>query len=391
MLTMVHSNPVRISDGILYVDRKFLIGMQYYCASIDMPVTTVHPVMRSDEKIMDEIGVPIESLPFDVIAVNRELPTRDKMRLEAQVQSSVLVYGYGLNFAQLARKCNTPYILVLEYDLKTKVAVSQNQVGGRLRRAVRAAKEIFRYCAYEVPAMRGAHSLHCNGYPVYEESVKHNSNRLLYLDSRMGVSELMPESILANRLRSRKNRSLRLIFSGRYEHIKGAVDAVQVAIECQRKGLDVELHTFGQGSLRQAMDELAGAAPSPERIHIHDAIPFPELVVRSREFDLFVSCHTQSDPSCTYLETLGAGLPIVGYGNKMLKRVCEHSKAGIATDLGRPELVADSIEYLSCNPEIVDLMSLQARKFCSEHLFEDEFSLRVAAINKVLMKTLSAK
>jgi glycosyltransferase involved in cell wall biosynthesis len=249
------------------------------------------------------------------------------------------------------------------------------------RRAVRAARCAWKYATRAIADMRGAHSLHCNGYPIYEAARHHNANRLLYLDSRMSADMVMPREELAARLATRTKRPLRLLFSGRYERMKGADDALRVAVECLRRGLDIEMHCYGQGSLRGEMERIAAKAERPARIFINDAVPYTELVSISRTFDIFVCCHIQSDPSCTYLESFGAGLPVVGYGNRMWRRLCETSGAGYVSPIGRPEKAADNVARLLSHPEVLAAMSDKALAFARLHCFESEFRKRIDALN----------
>jgi colanic acid/amylovoran biosynthesis glycosyltransferase len=131
---------------------------------------------------------------------------------------------------------------------------------------------------------------------------------------------------------TRRHNPNQLLYSGRYEPMKGAHDAVLVAVECLRRGLNVEMHCYGQGNLRDAMER---TATGWNRIHIHDPIPYPELVQLSQSFDLFVCCHVQGDPCCTCLESFGTGLPIVGYANRMWRRLCATSLCAGEPDVGK--------------------------------------------------------
>jgi len=232
--------------------------------------------------------------------------------------------------------------------------------------------------------MRSAHSLHCNGYPIYDATRRYNANSLLYLDSRMSADMIIPQQELDARLATRVGHPLRLLFSGRYERMKGADDAVRVAVECLRRGLDVEMHFYGQGSLRGEMELIAATAQRPGRIFIHDAVPYTELVTISRSFDLFVCCHIQSDPSCTYLESFGAGLPIVGYANRMWRRLRETSGAGLASPMGSPAKVVDDVEKVLLNSEVLSTMSKKALAFAQQHCFELEFRKRTDALNNAI-------
>jgi colanic acid/amylovoran biosynthesis glycosyltransferase len=387
-LTMVHCNPARIDNRVLKVDRKFHVGMQSYAEQIHAPLVTVHPEMNSDQVIMDLIEVPLAELSYEVMTVKTDRALRplsnEIPRLREQFAGSRLIYGTGLDSAKIARELGVPYILILEYDLQTQMTVSASQVSGVPRRAIRAARCAWQYMTQGVPDMRGAHSLHCNGYPIFEAARRYNPNSLLYLDSRMSTATLMPNQELEARLATRVGRPLRLLYSGRYERMKGADDAVRVAIECLRRGLDIEMHFYGQGSLRDEMERVAATSERPDRIFIHNAVPYTELVSISRTFDLFVCCHIQSDPSCTYLESFGAGLPIAGYANRMWRRLCEDSGAGFASLVGSVEKVSDDVEKFVSNPDVMAAMSQRALEFAQNHPFEIEWRKRVEALNNAI-------
>jgi colanic acid/amylovoran biosynthesis glycosyltransferase len=388
MMTLFHSNAASVVGGMLRVDRKFLTGMQRYANLIHTPLVTVHPEMDINDQTMDVVEVRYEDVGFEVMTISpSEAPRITQERLSAQIGRSELIYGYtNWGAVDIAKRLGVPYILILEYDLRTQISVSINQVQSNLRRAVRTMRTTKRYISIDIPAMRGAKALHCNGYPIYDESRHFNANRILYLDSRMSEDMVISAEQLNRRLKERKNRPVRLLFSGRYELIKGADECVRVAVECLRAGLDIELHCYGQGSLRETMQKLAQQAPVANRIFIHDAIPYPELVQRSYEFDIFVCCHIQNDPSCTYLESFGAALPVVGYANRMWKSLNAASKVGFATPVRQPEAVVKSIATLIADEETMRAMSIKAREFAANHTFEREFAYRTNAINEELAR-----
>lgn len=394
MLTMIHANSARIDGDMLTVDRKYHTGMQAYVEKVREPILSVHPESVPGQRTMDLVEIPLKQLGYRVMTLKTDLSLRplpsEIGRLRDQIAQSRLLYGAYLGGAKLAHALGVPYILILEYDLQTHITVNTADVPNVARRAMRALRCVWNYATLSIPDMRRAYSLHCNGYPMFDASRKFNSNRLLFLDSRMSADLVIREDRLKARLSGRAGRPLRLLFSGRYEPMKGAGDAVRVAIECCKRGLDVEMHCYGQGSLRNEMERVACQATGNARIQIHDAIPYPELVELSRTFDLFVCCHIQNDPSCTYLESFGSGLPVVGYGNRMWRRLSEESRVGFWSPLGQPRAVADDIQKLAFDFPLLAAMSERARKFASDHAFEREFKLRTDALNAAL-EHLSAR
>lgn len=388
MLTMVHQNPARVVSGRFRVDRKFHTGMLRYVSAIRAPLVTVHPEGRDGKDAIDTIEVSLDELPYGVVVIPTDSSLRPIARcrslLEQQVAQSELVYGAGMGAMKMARKHRVPYVMIQECDLRTNVVRSRSQVSSPLRKLSRAVKETRTYICDTLPDVRRALSVHCNGYPIFDELRLVNGNRILYLDSRMSNDQLVPLDELERRLSSRPSRTLRMLYSGRYEPLKGALDVIKVGLASLDQGLDVELHCYGGGSQRHAMLTLAGRAAESGRIAIHDPIPYPQLVERSRSFDLFVCCHIQNDPSCTYLESFGAGLPIVGYGNRMWRRLCEVSGGGRWSQLGRPSDVVASIRSLLEDSRSLDTCSRKARNFAVAHNFDSEFQIRTDALNRIL-------
>ena len=314
-----------------------------------------------------------------------EMRPEQRRLLEEQISRSTLVYGMGMGSEALAQFYDVPYIMILETDLLTQIILSHTQVVSPLRKISRTLKVTWNYFAHTLPKVRRAMAIHCNGYPIHDAMSWVSRSRLLYLDSRMAANLVISEEALATRLATRCHRPLKLLYSGRYEKLKGAVDAVEVGISAVKLGLDVEMHCYGSGSQVSQMRRLVDAASMAKRIHIHEAVSFPALVSLSKDFDIFVCCHIQSDPSCTYLESFGAGLPIVGYGNRMWRRLSEESHVGAWSPIGQPENVASHLRGLMENTSLLDEMSRRARSFALKHCFENEFGRRTEALNQALV------
>ena len=387
MLTMVHANGARIDNGVFRVDRKFHTGMVAYAKAIKAPLLTVHPENQGAEA-MDTISIPCEDLPYQVMTLKTDAAFRladdQSALLDQQIARSDLVYGMGMGFAELARRRQVPYIMVEEYDLQTRIVVASTQVSSPLRKAVRTARVALSYARGLLPEARHALAIHCNGYPIYDALRSANDNRLLYLDSRMYAEMVIDEPALETRLARDASLPLRLLYSGRYEPLKGAADAVKVGIAALQRGMNIELHCYGSGSQTDEMKRLVRDANAEGRIVIHDAVTYPELVVISRDFDAFVCCHIQGDPSCTYLESFGSALPIVGYGNRMWKRLSEQSAAGYWSPLREPQAVVDSLARIVADRTLLATLSRKARAFALAHTFEREFALRTDALNQAL-------
>ncbi len=397
MLLMAHANAARLDGGGLFVDRKFHTGMQEYIKRLSVPLLSLHPYLPPDRDhtVMDLVRVPTGELGYEVKTFEggpftwQDNPVI-RHELAVLVEHSQLVYGADRFLASLAKRASVPSVTLLEYNLRTMMVFAASQQGSAWKR-IRSRASAARYYAREiVPAMRSAAVLHCNGYPVFQEARWFNSKRLLYLDSRMSADAVIPLEQLTGRLARRRDRPPKLIFSGRFEPAKGALDVVLAARACAAQGFRFTIDLYGQGSQRDAMDRVVAESGLSGAVNVHDALPYPELLQRTRDSDLFVCCHTQDDPSCTYLETFGCGVPIAGYGNAMWTAMQADSAAGTIVPLGDIQGLAASIVGLCSDQEQLDKLSMRARSFALSHTFEEEFSRRTDSLREIMAQGKSA-
>jgi glycosyltransferase involved in cell wall biosynthesis len=143
----------------------------------------------------------------------------------------------------------------------------------------------------------------------------------------------------------RQSGKIRLAFSGRLIAIKGADHLVEVAAELKQRGTAFEFLICGGGELEKEMRDRVRALSLEEEVRFMGNLDFAtELMPLLRErVDLFVCCHRQGDPSCTYLETMGCGVPIVGYANAAFRGVVETSGAGWTVPMDHPGAMAKEL------------------------------------------------
>ena len=76
--------------------------------------------------------------------------------------------------------------------------------------------------------------------------------------------------------------------------------------------MDFHLSICGEGESKQAMSRTIQAEQLGRYVSLNGILEFKtELVpfVKS-DIDLFICCHSQGDPSCTYLETMSSEFPL---------------------------------------------------------------------------------
>lgn len=384
MMILPTYSAAKVQDGVCKIDRKFHTGICLYAKQLPFEILVLAPELQPTNRQMDLVSIPLDELPYRVETIKCDksyrLDTIEKSRVEVLVSQSSLVYGIGFETQRIAYKLGKPFIPILEYTVQTQIQMARQPMSSPFSRSIRASKIVWRFLR-EVGNLRRAKSIHCNGYPVFEQTKRFHGNCLLYIDSRMYENMVISAKALDKRLDTLGSRRPRLIYSGRYEAVKGALDVVEVGLELKRLGIRFELDLYGKGGQASAMLERVRSGDAGEYIRIHDAVPFPKLVEISRASDVFICCHIQDDPSCSYLEAFGSGLAMAGYDNRMWRALSRDAKTGAVTPMSNPAECARSIATLLADPERVKRYSRSARKFALEHCFEREFKKRIDALN----------
>lgn len=235
-------------------------------------------------------------------------------------------------------------------------------------------------------AFRAAHGLQSNGYPAHDLYGSMCRDSLLFLDGRM-TPELFAtdEEMSARDAHRAAGGPLRLVYSGRLETMKGAQDLVPVARRLTELGVDFTLDIFGTGSLEREIAEGIQTLPNPGRVRLGGVLDFEtQLVPFTREkADLFLGCHRQSDPSCTYIEAMGCGVAVASYDNRMWERLNGEAHAGWGAPLGDVRALADCIATVARNPSELNRRSRSGLAFSKAHGFLPEFKRRMEHLAKV--------
>jgi glycosyltransferase involved in cell wall biosynthesis len=369
------------------VDRKFHVGMLEYARRADRPFECLLPRLSPEgsRTAMDLIEVPLAEVPYRIhVLSDLSAGPADMQIIEGAIARAAVAYiGHSewlnLAVADMCRARKVPYVAISEYTLRTELQIMRASTPSIVRRAYRELR-LRGMHRKKLSLVAQAAEVHANGYPTYLELAPINPRRLLYFDTRATASSIITGERLSERLRSRPGRVPRLLYSGRYDPIKGTLDVVKVGIELHRRGVPFRLDLYGTGRLRDEMLALVRGSGTEDKIAIHDPIPYPELVEVARKADVFLCCHVQGDPSCTYLETFACGVPIVGYANEMWSPLCQESGGGEVVALGDVGAMAQAVQGLLGEGERLQEASLKASAHALANTMEHAWDQRVARI-----------
>jgi colanic acid/amylovoran biosynthesis glycosyltransferase len=373
----------RIDGGRFVVTEKFYDGVLEFTKYWPGPVSVFMEPSPGMTDNLDNIEIRSDEVPF-------HMGLLDYTSLEKRVASGASIVLGSTSYRQnnLSTWCRdrkVPSAYVAEYNLKTRLQIIDANTHNILIRMRRYLWEFLQE-RKQRKAISEATGIQCNGTPTFEAYRRVNALPFLYFDSRMTEKMMATNQVVDARLTDCLSRKpLRLLFSGRLLKIKGADHVVSVAEELQKRGMRFEMSICGDGELRASMTDKIAEKGLSGVVKMQGVLDFKtELVPYTQKHtDLFVCCHRQGDPSCTYLETMSCGVPIVGYDNEAFLGVVGESKTGWPTPMNRPDRMAHKIVELDQDRETIAEASRASLNFARSHTFEKTFKRRVEHLQAV--------
>lgn len=286
---------------------------------------------------------------------------------------------YGMALAKECGKAGVPYVHNLEWDPVTRRQILWRDAESVIRGAKRVLWAELGAGA-RVRSIKAAAGVQCNGTPTYDEFGPSSARPLLYFDSRVSAEMTVDAAVLDQRLAEmERGGPLRLVFSGRLIPIKGADHLPVLADALVKRKVPFTFDICGSGALEDEIRKQVIALGLEDRVRLRGTLDFHRELIPfvSQKTDLFVCCHTQGDPSCTYLETMACGVPIVGYPNLSLDGFVRRDPLGWTSPAFNAHGLADVIARLDQDRPAIARASRVARAFSLKHTFSNTMQMRV--------------
>jgi colanic acid/amylovoran biosynthesis glycosyltransferase len=367
-------------EGRFVITKKFTEAMTFYADAWDGPVIAFMPVAERGSDNLDNVEVDAKTLPFEV----RTISPQDPGQLARDLRGAGVVLGgpfwWLRGLSRLCAQVGVPSVYNTEYSLLTRVQIVLANPASRLRHLRRSLWELNEELRHYRREIALADGVQCNGTPTYDAYRGLTPSPLLYFDTRVFEGEVATDDALARGNARRLGREpLRLAFSGRLNAMKGAGDLVEVAAELDRRGMPFKMDIYGDGPLAATMRDDLARRRLDDRVKLGGVLDFhSELLPTMRDdVDLFVCCHPQGDPSCTYLETMSAGVPIVGYANDAFAGLMRERPVGWSVPRGDARRMADEIARIAENRPALAERASASLTFARLHTFEQTFRRRI--------------
>lgn len=381
LLVISSASGARI-DGTLFLEQAFLEGMRRYGQIWDGPVAGIAREKTAIFPFARQVRPEGEPFSFSLLPQDRRIGPED-IRGHDLVLCGADNHEY-LHVADICAGLGVRLVHIIEYTLETRLQILRLEDRGLLG-TLRGMMWLLGQERRRRRAFAMADGLQANGYPAMEVYGRKSRNALMYIDNRLRRAQQATDDDMAARrarlaARLAAGGPLRLMNSGRLEPMKGAQDLVPIARRLTALGVAFEMDIFGHGSLRETIAQGIAAHGLGNRVRLHDPVDFEtELLPFARQqADIFLGCNRQSDPSRTYVETMGCGVPVAGYANRMWQAILTESGGGWGVPMGQPEALADCVAQLAKRPDEIAARADRALAFARLHDFETEFDRRIA-------------
>ncbi|MDY7107617.1 MAG: glycosyltransferase [Planctomycetota bacterium] len=365
-------------EGGIVLTRKFIEGAAAYAERWPGPVVVCMRRRTGADTNLDHVEVDPADLPFGF-----QWLEDDAAGVARQIGGARLVLAslidHHVRMATICARCAVPLVYVSEYCLQTRRQIIRAETANPLLRWRRQWWTMRIERQFE-QALRLAAGVQCNGTPVHDAYQNVNPSALLYFDSRVRRDMLATPEVLEQRTRELLDgRPLRLAFSGRLIRMKGADHLLPVAAGLKRLGVPFTMDICGGGPLLDTLKLRILRLGLADRVRLRGVLDFRRELMPfiTRHVDLFVCCHRQGDPSCTYLETMACGTPIAGYDNGAARGIVKHSTVGWLSALDRPRELAQRIARLDDDRSHLADAAETALAFARRHTFEETMQRRV--------------
>ena len=382
-LIVIPSVPMVVEANGYFLDIKAIEGLRKYAENWPGQVTCIMRLGNKSDIAFGQLYQTSE-LPFKIVSLAGDINLIRQQLNEADI---ILASGDNYLDLELVNVTETPVVFIIENILITRLKILFLTFGLRLK-TVKSAIWTILTERKRRSAFRHAAGLQANGTPAFDAYGDIAPSSILYFDSRVNrAQQITQDQALAKAIHIEAGNTLRLAFSGRLERLKGADHLIPVILGLANRGVRFSFDIFGDGSLLPDMKAAVQTAGLQKKVHFHGAVSFDDVLVPAmkKNVDLFVCCHRQSDPSCTYIETLACGVPIVGYDNAALAGFLRIAEFGISVPMDNPQCIVEAIAML--DEDRVKLTSFMhaAMQLASIHSFEATFLKRIEHIKSLLV------
>ncbi len=372
----------RRPDGTIVLTRKLIDGALEMAKHWPGPTRVVVEPWDQESDNLDNVAVAPDSPGCQVRVAAYDGP--DLMAALADASAVVASVSCRQNhIAELCRRQGIACVYVSEYTLRTRFDIVRSETRNPVLWARRYLWE-FGQERRQRKAIAAAAGVQSNGTPTHDVYRPITTRPHLFFDTRSRANDLVALDVLQARLSAMQSSDapLRLAFSGRFLPWKGVQFLPPLAAALRAAKVPFTLDLCGDGSLTPGLRRDIERLGVGGQVRLRGTLDFVRELTpwMQREVDLLVCPHIQGDPSSTFSEAFAAGVPIAGFAGESLVGMLRHADAGWTVPMASVSALAQLIQHLSRNRQLLVMAAHKARAFAEHHTFESTVQRRVEHI-----------
>lgn len=370
----VLAEPFTRYQGDIYLTDRTLQSLAETTKHMELLVTSSQGVQEYEGSI----------LPHNLDKINNYLPSSDVYSELATPElikkvTPDIISTLATSRVRWLEEQSVPVVYSVENTLKTRLDIYYSQSNLSFLDKARIYVGEIKHEKRFKQTIRKAAGIEINGDGAFTHYGRINPHTIRYYDHRIYQHDLDNVQLPKH---PKNGSALTVAFSGRWIAIKGTDLFLEIAARTYTLNPDIQFVIMGDGEYRDLVQEYQ----YPNLLNLGFIKFDPEWKKYVRDYvDIMLLPHRQGDPSCTYFESLGMGVPVVGFSNDTLTPLVER---GVGWEFSRFDVsaVAQKIVELNRDYAQVTQRALQAHKFMSDKSFEKTNRMRAEHMMNVVRR-----
>ncbi|MCC1480473.1 glycosyltransferase [Roseibaca sp. Y0-43] len=185
-----------------------------------------------------------------------------------------------------------------------------------------------------------------HGRETYDAYAPHSPNPQHVHDIHIRKLDHITADALAQK--QARQGTLRIVYAGRADPMKGTGDWLSVLEQLTQAGVDFHAEWLGDGPDLTAMRARVEAGPLKGRVALPGFVADRgRLLEALRDADVLMFCHLTPESPRVLIEALASGCPLLGYDSAYPADLIAGHGGGVLTPLGQPQHLATALAALA--------------------------------------------
>ncbi len=224
-----------------------------------------------------------------------------------------------------------------------------------------------------------------HGRETYEAYARYSRNPQIVHDIHLKKADHIDAEALVQKVAAAVKGPLRIVYVGRAEPMKGAMDWIDVMERLSSSGIDFRAVWLGEGTDLEPMRQRISAAGLGDRVSLPGFMrDRGALLAELRAAHVFLFCHKTPESPRVLIEALASGTPIVGYDGAFARELTDDHGGGVLVPLGDIPALAGAVTGLAQDRTRLQALMRNAKEDSAPYDDISVFRHRCEVIRKYL-------